>query len=1144
MALPSAVTSRGDGNNFIATTGMVLTGITGFGIRTGFYLTNSGSHPIETSLGYNEGNTPGIFEFPSGQHFTILPGKSKFIPFEMVFVQNNINGPTTSDMSTGPDTVGTYETFFSLNTVSQFDGQGDPEGKIRVNVTGQVTGFQRVGSSGPWWTSAPAHPSGFLVTTDYNYNGKPESVLRWQHPSTGYYLTKYKLEYAGNIEDSTVAGGTGSWTGLADFDINYEQEQYNGPATTISGPIDYYKYATNTGIAQKYTRGTTPNPATPYGEYTVSNLGFNANYYYRIKSQYVDRDDSIYYESPYVYGYPVDNFDVTITNTDINGGLLSGSTTLSPTTDPSTVIANDSSDPQAMNIYFTQGQKDINLKTVFDAEISKRGGSVNSFDSTHADYAFSGVHFIIPESIKVGSATAGQAGITSGGQIKYGSTEIKTVLDLKKDSQVIGIGGAGGDGGFTDISLLEENVNGQIALQGDNKFTLKKGTAVSSTDGSNGSPAIYINDTSIAQLRIKKHPTAQIYGGGGGGGGGDPFFWPKAFTLNNNDTFTYVKARKDDAIVVTDEQGAKVAVQLEGKTLGFTVKNKTTKKQERIGYTLSDLIGSQLGGVGGGGQGFSIAHGGASLKIKDGSVVAEFAQTDGNIDGPGYGSIPEIDTKISTAGNGGVFGLDGDDPINRDANLLFAPVADEKPGTGGLAGEGVKIITGNSSYSNFASLLQYPDALTPTTTNFPSLLAWFTSEDSSKLTTSTSGNYKYISKWESKNDSNIYITFPWLAAFSGNSHKPLFVEAGGATPNYAAYTNPFNNKDIVFFGANNSSAGKIEGLVKSGKLEADMDGFEIIYFLYPGSVYGADTNGNTDPTKRALNWHLGAFNLYENNNGKYVNGSLRLSNKFRVGGSQHKTKYGPKGIPLHNWTYNQPSMFYYTDNGNNMTAEGTGLIGNRRAFFSDFTNGLSPERAWMYSISARRTAGGIDYKIYNDLKNIWKSQNEFRGIHKFSWLANPIIGLNYGLSVPPSANYNGFYGGISDILVFKKRLTDTERAAVYSYIANKRLYVPTVKYETVTSFAAIYKANLENVRIYLTSTPEYIIKGRKIIFSNGAVFKFNRDCPKSSSNVAADGTLTEDIPASTNGTLYPADYDRNTVELQNGFAGFNEGPQW
>ena len=116
MALPSAVTSRGDGNDFIATTGMVLTGITGFGIRTGFYLTNSGSHPIETSLGYNEGNTPGIFEFPSGQHFTILPGKSKFIPFEMVFVQNNINGPTTSDMSTGPDTVGTYETFFSLNT--------------------------------------------------------------------------------------------------------------------------------------------------------------------------------------------------------------------------------------------------------------------------------------------------------------------------------------------------------------------------------------------------------------------------------------------------------------------------------------------------------------------------------------------------------------------------------------------------------------------------------------------------------------------------------------------------------------------------------------------------------------------------------------------------------------------------------------------------------------------------------------------------------------------------------------------------------------------------------------------------------------------------------------------------------------------
>ena len=420
---------------------------------------------------------------------------------------------------------------------------------------------------------------------------------------------------------------------------------------------------------------------------------------------------------------------------------------------------------------------------------------------------------------------------------------------------------------------------------------------------------------------------------------------------------------------------------------------------------------------------------------------------------------------MSPGANGGIFGFDGGDPINRDAGMLFAAVQDEKAGVGGLGGEGIKVITGNSSYSNLASLLQYPDALTPTTANFPNLLAWFTSEDSSKLTTTTSGNYKYISKWESKNDSSIYITFPWKTSLTGNAHKPLFVEAGGATPNYAAYTNPFNNKDVVFFGANYSSGGKIEGLVKSGKLEMDMAGFEIIYFLYPGSVYGSDSNGNTDPTKRALQWGLSAFRLYKNNNAKHVNGALRLSKEFRINGSQHKTKYGPKGIPLHNWTFNQPQMLYYTDQGANMTAEGTGLINYKRAFFKDFTNGISPERAWMYSISASRVSGGIDYKIYNDLKNVWSSTNEFRGLRKFKWLGEPIIGINYGVGTPIGTQYNGFYGGISDILVFKHALTDRERAAVYSYIANKRLRVPVVKYDTVTSYSVVYKASLQDVHI-------------------------------------------------------------------------------
>ncbi|MDA7495841.1 hypothetical protein N8462_01000 [bacterium] len=1132
MALPSEVTSRAEGNNFIARTGMVLTGITGFGVRTGFYLTNSGSHGIETSVGYNEGNTPGIFEFPSGQNFTILPGKSKFIPFEMNFVQDNINGPMTSDYSTGPDTLGKYETFFTLTSNSQFNGETDGEGEIRVNVTGQVTGFQRVNSTGPWWIATPAHPSGFLVTTDYARDGKPQSVLRWQHPSTGYYLTKYKIEYAGNIEDSSIS--TGSWTGLHDFEINYEVQQYNGP--NISGPINYKKYATNTGIAQKYTRGSNPNPQTPYAEHTVSNLGFNANYYYRIKSQYVDRSDSIYYESPYIYGYPVENFDVTITNTDINGGLLSGSTTLSPTTDPSTVIANDSSDPQAMEIYFTQGQGNINLKNVFDAEINDRGNTVNSFDPTHADYAYTGVHFIVPERLTVGSKTENQAGITTGGQLKYGSTEIKSVLHLKKNSTVAGIGGKGGNGGFKDIELRKWS-NNKVFAGGE--FGIEVNGFESSTNGANGTAAIYINDPDIAQLRIHKHPTAKIYGGGGGGGGGDPFFWPKAFTYNANDTFEqadYSDRETDHAEIVENDQGVKVLQHTSlkytsGLTVSTNILNTTLPRStvlERINFTLADVVGTQLGGVGGGGQGFSTSSGGSSLKDKQDDVFAVFTQTNGNFKVAGYGSSAKRNTKLSPGGNGGVFGQDGHNPLNRDAELLFMGVKDAKSAAGGLAGEGIKIITTNTSYSNLSSLVQYPNALTPTTANFPSLLAWFTSEDESKITKSTVGSYDYISKWTSKNDSSIFINFPWSGTSANN--KPMFVE-NGVTINSSAYTKPFNNQNVVYFGPNNgASGGKLFGLVENGKLEPNMSGFEIIYYIYPGSVAG-------DDNVRALSWASSAFEIYEPKSN--VNGAL--SGKFDT--SIRRVKGNSDGFGVADWTENMPSLFYYRRGQNNMSSEGTGLPNNKRVIFNDFTNGISPERAWMYSVSASRESGGINYKIHNDLNNVYDSGNQFLGLRQFKWRENPLIGINMG--IPHDQNkFAGFAGGISDILVFKKRLTDSERAAVYSYIANKRLRVSAVKYSTVTTSATPFIANLTKVRITLVSTPEYIRAGAKIVFSNGAIFTFDANVVKYTTAINAYGTLTLDIPASISGTLYPSNSDRNTLEMQNGFAGFNESSQW
>ena len=234
MSLPSTVTSRAEGNSFVANTGMSLTGVTGFGIRTGFYLTNSGNYPIRTELSYSEAPVLGIFDFPSGQQFDILAGTTKFIPFEMTFSQDNISGPAVG--ATGPDINGTWVSSFNLSTRSLQNAQPDTDGNIIVGITGQVTGFG--GGTGPFTTTIPAHPSGFLVTTDYGTNGKPQQVLRWQHPSSGYYFQRYKIEYAGNIEDSSVA--TGVWTGLFNFDINRTLTTQGGDLE--AGEFQYYKY--------------------------------------------------------------------------------------------------------------------------------------------------------------------------------------------------------------------------------------------------------------------------------------------------------------------------------------------------------------------------------------------------------------------------------------------------------------------------------------------------------------------------------------------------------------------------------------------------------------------------------------------------------------------------------------------------------------------------------------------------------------------------------------------------------------------------------------------------------------------------------------------------------------------------------------
>ena len=86
MSLPTAVTQREQGTGYIGVTGMEFAVQTGFGIRTGFYLTNSGTTTVRMTL-EEQGDVIEAYDFISGQlnndqdkRVSILAGSTKFIP--------------------------------------------------------------------------------------------------------------------------------------------------------------------------------------------------------------------------------------------------------------------------------------------------------------------------------------------------------------------------------------------------------------------------------------------------------------------------------------------------------------------------------------------------------------------------------------------------------------------------------------------------------------------------------------------------------------------------------------------------------------------------------------------------------------------------------------------------------------------------------------------------------------------------------------------------------------------------------------------------------------------------------------------------------------------------------------------------------
>ena len=794
MSLPTTVTSRAEGNTYIGLTGMTIGVQTGFMIRTGFYLTNSGTTTVSMNMQDVSPNPYEAFDFISGINESVnLPaGSTKFIPFDFKGYQDEtLIGGTGPGFDGGP-----YIAKIDMSFTSEEDNSTDKtnasgpqaDGIIRNVITGYVTGHVSTGPQTPEFV--PSHPSGFLVLTgDYSESGAPVHSLQWQHPSTGYYFEKYRLEES---EDSST------WTGVnTSDDLSFEK---NTLQTTADGIlINAFYYGTPTGLVGRNSYVYSPKNA-------AGSPDFGRSRYYRIRGEHYDNVDSSVRisESDWVYGYPVSDFKTVITNNDILTGLVSGSSSLPATGDPSSIIKCDLGQISAMEIFIENNSSNVNLKSLFDLEISsdERNLSLDAFDSTSNSYAFSGVHFILPEGHVVGSTDVNKAGIETGDKIIDSSNnEVKNVLFLLRNTMVAGRGGDGGDSGSAEtieVGIANRKNNYMGAMLNPSTLHFKTQNIIEGTNGKNGGTAIKITDSSIQQFRIVADLNAKIYGGGGGGASGDSTFYfsaisnLRAFHADSSANGWISRLTNGDFMYAGKEINDQI--QLTPRTTTYI-------------YKLEDLTGFSFGGFGGGGQGF-ISFGGKFL----GAKFQKGFDGDGNILGPGLGSQRDGFKKINQGGNGGAFGEKGKPAPREDVENVFQSVTNEKsPGLGGYAIDAS--VNANYSQSNFRSNL-FSIKVYGELANMDGFLAYWDAED-----LNSQSHNSNVSTW-SANAFKSGITQPTI---TGGSTKPKLLKNG----------TEFNGKSFVYWG-NDSVSAQFNNIVGSDPLfREDMEGFEIFYVMFP-----------------------------------------------------------------------------------------------------------------------------------------------------------------------------------------------------------------------------------------------------------------------------------------------------------------------
>lgn len=982
MSLPTTVTQRAEGNVYVGNTGMTVVAQTGFAIRTGFYITNSGNFGVNMSV--EDISTPpneGIFDFVSGvnEEVTIPAGSTKFIEFDFYAVKENYN-------------TGAISGIVDLSFISERDGFADdtsysgpqPRGVIRNYITGLAAGYVDV--TGPVVKPNPAypefvplHPSGFLVLTgEYTAKGKPINKLHWEHPAKDYYFEKYEIQVAeANTQNA-------SWTSLQTIEFERIEKTFVANGTTVNG----FYYGTPTGLNSTKT-------------YTHETDSFNENYYYRIRGEHYDQFDTsspaLVSVTDWVYGYPVGDLKEEITNNDILTGLVSGSTTLPAGGSPTGVIRCPVGDRQAIEIYLKNNETNVNLKSKFDAELTYREIDTSYFKNGDSNHNFTGVHFILPENYIVGSVGVPNtsqayegypyggietvAAIQTGDRIEdSGGTEIKTNLYLKENSIVAGRGGNGGDSGFINISDVGLYIVNENAIKNGSAFNIPKfeiQIPEKSTVGYAGGPAIKISDSSISEFKIFAHHSSRIYGGGGGGGGGDSSFYFEAIksmeTYNTNEG----KFLRDDDFdgIFFIEGDLNVSP---SQALQSALSNAVTGGPEPILYAKEDLVGKTFGGAGGGGQGF-ISSGGIYYTQKNSGTRSR--STAGNLVSYGLGTKINYAKKIGQGGNGGEFGENGQagPTSQRTRKMVNIRTGDSSADyflgltlgqKGGRAGYAIDA-TGNSNYnkSNFRSNL------------------FFISQD-----TSISNINGFIAYWDASGlTAGDLVT--WNSSLYNSDITQPTITAGLTAPViYNSNTAKFNGNQYVLWTGTAMSA-QFNNIVGSSAdlLNSDISGFEIFYNMLP---------------------HTSQFE----------NGS-HLENDYI----------------FHQWSdigeQNQFRSYFYSSTKHVVENAGIGSF-NRSFYDSNFTGtSLSlANSSFIYNISATKLNAGVISYIVSQNDNILL--DDIFNNQEFSFIDNPILGAHAG------SDQNMAFA-ISDIIIFNRRLNKNERSNVKAFLSSKNRIIKT-----------------------------------------------------------------------------------------------------